>query len=65
MRCDPPTPHVDSLVAAYALDAVDADERRLESRSTCANANRAVRRARGFLQAAVHLTDGRDEASPC
>ncbi len=58
-----PTPHVDSLVAAYALDAVDADERRLvEEHLRGCPACRAELAA--FVEAAVHLTDGHEIPPP-
>lgn len=58
-----PTPHVDSLVAAYALDAVDADERRLveEHLRGCAACREELA---VFVEAAVHLTDGREIPPP-
>ncbi|MGB5951673.1 MAG: anti-sigma factor [Ornithinimicrobium sp.] len=58
-----PTPHADDLIAAYALNAVDDDERRLveEHLSDCAACREELAL---YVQAAVHLTGGQDVAPP-
>lgn len=58
-----PNPHADDLLAAYAVDAVDADERRLVEAHLrdCALCREDLAR---YAEAAVHLMDGRDIAPP-
>lgn len=58
-----PTPHADDLLAAYALGAVDEDERALVEQhlSECAPCREELAL---YSEAAVHLTDGREVAPP-
>ncbi|CAN5473321.1 hypothetical protein BH23ACT6_BH23ACT6_02710 [soil metagenome] len=58
-----PTPHAGDLIAAYALNAVDSDERRLveDHLRTCAACREELA---GYSEAAVHLTDGREVEPP-